>query len=166
MQIEARLFADDGETPNHPTLPLVIMRGSGVVAEDDPAGWFEERFASHGWKAAWRWGVYSYHHFHTTNHEVLGVVIGHARLMLGGAHGEEFTVRPGDVIVIPAGVGHKCLEATDDFMVVGAYPRGENPDLVKSSGKEADRQRIAGVPLPEEDPLHGADGPLFDYWKR
>ena len=86
--------------------------------------------------------------------------------MLGGAHGEEFTVRPGDVIVIPAGVGHKCLEATDDFMVVGAYPRGENPDLVKSSGKEADRQRIAGVPLPEEDPLHGADGPLFDYWKR
>ena len=85
--------------------------------------------------------------------------------MLGGAHGEEFVVRPGDVIVIPAGVGHKCLEASEDFMVVGAYPRGEQPDLVQASDRMSDRQRISAVPLPEEDPLYGANGPLFDHWK-
>jgi uncharacterized protein YjlB len=165
MQIEVRLFADDGDTPNHPTLPLVIMRGAGVVEEDDPAGWFEERFASHGWTSAWRWGVYSYHHFHTSNHEVLGVATGKARLKLGGERGEEFVVRPGDVVLIPAGVGHKCLEASEDFIVVGAYPGGKEPDLKMASGEASDRERIASVPLPDQDPLHGADGPLFDHWK-
>ena len=97
-------------------------------------------------------GGYSYHHFHTTNHEVLGVATGCARLMLGGTHGEEFIVRPGDVIVIPAGVGHKCLQASEGFMVVGAYPRGEEPDLKKSSDKKSDRERIAAVPMPGNDP--------------
>lgn len=165
MQIEARYFADDGETPNNPKLPLVVMRGSGTVGEDDPAGWFEERFVSHGWKATWRWGVYPYHHFHTTNHEVLGVASGEACLMLGGAQGVEFRVRPGDVIVIPAGVGHKCLSASEDFLVVGAYPRGEQPDLLKSSSAREIRERIAAVPLPDQDPLHGPEGPLFAHWK-
>jgi len=165
MQIEARLFADDDEIPNNPAVPLVVMRESGAAAADDPAAWFEKRFASHGWTSAWRWGVYGYHHFHTTNHEVLGVATGEARLMLGGKKGEEFVVRPGDVIVIPAGVGHKCLYASQDFMVVGAYPRGETPDLKRTSTEASDRERIAAVPFPQEDPLHGKGGPLFDHWK-
>ena len=89
-----------------------------------------------------------------------------ALLKLGGSHGEEFRVRPGDVIIIPAGVGHQCLDASEDFQVVGAYPRGEEPDLLRSG--EADlkvaRERIAKVPLPEQDPLHGKDGPLLQLW--
>ena len=165
MQMETRRFPDDGEIPNNPALPLVVMRGSGVVAEDDPAGWFEERFAANGWAAAWRWGIYPYHHFHTTNHEVLGVVCGEARVLFGGGKGEEFHIRLGNVIVIPAGVAHKCLESSDDFLVVGAYPRGEKPDLLETSTDREARDRIARVPLPENDPLHGPDGPLFDHWK-
>lgn len=166
--IEIRRFPDDGRTPNHPVLPLMVMRRTGAADADDPAAWFEQRFAANGWSAAWRGGVYPYHHFHTTNHEVLGVSAGSAKLMLGGENGSEFDVGLGDVIVIPAGVGHKCLEATGDFQVVGAYPGGADPDLNHSTGEDLDlaRRHIADVPLPQQDPVYGRGGPLCDHWRR
>ena len=75
-------------------------------------------------------------------------------------------VRPGDVIVIPAGVAHKNLGASADFRVVGAYPRGQHPDLC--TGKPGERpqadRRIARVPLPEQDPVYGPGGPLIAHW--
>lgn len=108
LQIETRFFADDGETINNPRLPLILMRGTGAEDSRDPAAWFESRFSQNGWTASWRWGVYPHHHFHSTNHEVLGIAAGEAELMLGGRGGECFNVQAGDVIVIPAGVGHKC----------------------------------------------------------
>jgi uncharacterized protein YjlB len=164
--IESYLFGDDGQTPNNPLLPFVFMHGVAVGQVMDPADWFERQFSMHGWGACWRWGVYRYHHFHSTNHEVLGVSRGSATLQLGGERGGVFEVRVGDVIVIPAGVGHKCMEASDDFEVVGAYPRGEEPDLIRSGEGDLDaaRLRISHVPLPEQDPVHGLGGPLFDYW--
>jgi uncharacterized protein YjlB len=166
-RIEACIFPDDGRTPNHPALPLVIMRETAAADADDPAAWFEEKFVAHGWGATWRWGVYPYHHFHTTNHEVLGVSRGEATLMLGGENGAEYQVKSGDVIVIPAGVSHKCVEATKDFQVVGAYPRGKEPDLIRPENVDiaAATAAIAEVPFPEQDPIHGPDGPLFDHWK-
>ena len=99
---------------------------------------------------------------------MLGVSRGEATLLLGGRHGAEFRVKPGDVIVIPAGVGHKRVQATDDFEVVGAYPRGDVPDLARSgeNDPETARRRISEVPLPENDPVYGAGGPLFAHWQR
>lgn len=158
-------FADDGETPNHPYLPALVMHSEAAAAADDTAAWFERTFVANGWSSTWRWGVYDYQHFHCTNHEVLGVSAGRARLLLGGARGREIEVRSGDVIVIPAGVGHRCLEASGDFLVVGAYPRGESPDLKTPPAQNGDRERILAVPLPVADPLHGIDGSLFDYWR-
>jgi uncharacterized protein YjlB len=145
--MESYLYADDGETPNNPVLPLVFMHGTVAADSSDPAAWFEHKFTSHDWGACWRWGIYNYHHFHSTNHEVLGVSRGFAKLQLGGARGGEFQVKVGDVIVIPAGVGHKCLEASGDFQVVGAYPRGEEPDLIRSGEGdiEAAKHRISKV---------------------
>ncbi len=167
-QIETRFFPDDGRTPNNPRLPLVVMRGTPAAEEDDPAAWFERQFTAHDWRATWRWGVYPYHHFHSTNHEVLGVSKGHARLMLGGENGAEFSVGVGDVIVIPAGVGHMCVSASDDFEVVGAYPGGKEPDLIRSGEGDiaAAHQRISKIGLPGLDPVYGADGPLFLHWRR
>ncbi|HXO96731.1 MAG TPA: hypothetical protein VN857_09120, partial [Chthoniobacterales bacterium] len=76
------------------------------------------------------------------------------------------TVRAGDVIVIPAGVGHKNLGASDDFGVVGAYPGGRHWDLL--TGKPGERpkadQNIAALPLPDNDPVYGPDGPLRKIW--
>jgi uncharacterized protein YjlB len=163
-KIRSRLFPRDGGIPNHPHLPLVIMDASHLVADGDPAAWFEERFRANGWSATWRWTIYPYHHFHTTNHEVLGVVAGSANVQFGGPDGEAFVIRGGDVVVIPAGVAHRCLDATDEFLVVGAYPRGEKPDLLEAAGEDA-AAAIARVPLPGSDPLHGPGGPLFDYWQ-
>ncbi len=168
MNVETCLFADDGETPNHPVLPLVVMHGTEGTGVLDPAAWFEERFQSHGWGATWRWTVYSYHHYHTTNHEVLGVSRGEATLKLGGRHGRIFLMTVGDVIVIPAGVGHKRLDSTKDFQVVGAYPGGMEPDLIRSGEGEikAARERILRVIRPQQDPIYGTGGPLFDHWPR
>jgi uncharacterized protein YjlB len=165
--IKACLFPDDGATPNHPNLPLLIMHVSEAATSGDPAGWLEEQFVAHGWEATWRWTVYPFHHYHSTNHEVLGVCRGDGRLMLGGESGEVSEVQTGDVIVIPAGVGHMLVDSSEDFQVVGAYPRGEEPDLIHSGdgGINAARHRIEKVALPEQDPAYGTDGPLPAKWK-
>ena len=165
--IETRCFADDGETPNHPHFPVILLRGTPAAQAEDPATWFEGHFATLGWGACWRWGVYDYHHFHPDNHEVLGVSRGEATLLLGGEKGEEFHVTPGDVIILPAGTGHKCLRSSPDFQVVGAYPNSQEPTLIRSGETPlpALRQRIPAVRLPPEDPIYGIGGPLCQHWQ-
>jgi uncharacterized protein YjlB len=114
-------------------------------------------FAEHGWVGAWTNGVFDFHHFHSTSHEVLGVVAGAATLELGGPQGEAFEVTAGDVLVLPAGPGHRRAAARDGFPVVGAFPVGqEDYDLLRE-GDGAARERIRAVPLPEQDPV-GGDG--------
>jgi uncharacterized protein YjlB len=80
----------------------------------------EERFLANHWTNSWRNGIYTFHHFHSTSHEVLGIYRGSASVRLGGEHGQDLIVEAGDVVVIPAGVGHKNLGATRQFGVVGA----------------------------------------------
>jgi uncharacterized protein YjlB len=95
------------------------------------------------------------------------VVGGGARITFGGSEGETVAVEAGDVVVIPAGVGH-CREGSGGgFSVVGAYPKGqENYDL--RTGEEGERpgvlENIRNVPLPETDPLFGTEGPLLGRW--
>ena len=107
------------------------------------------------------------HHYHSTTHEVLAVYRGAATLQLGGEKGRKFAVNPGNVIVIPAGVGHKRVESSEDFGVVGAYPGGRHWDLLRGRpGERPQAERnIAAVPLPENDPIYGPDGPLRKIWE-
>ena len=88
-------------------------------------------------------------------------------MQLGGASGITETVQAGDVILIPAGVGHKNLGASDDLRVIGAYPPGQQWDLC--TGRPEERPRadaaIARVPLPTTDPVYGGQGPLLAYWR-
>ena len=166
-EIACHRFPDDGGTPNHPDLGLVVMRETDAANAPDPAEWFERRFRENGWGATWRWTVYPYQHYHSTNHEVLGVSCGSATLLLGGDNGMELHVGVGDVIILPAGCGHKRLDASEDFQVVGAYPGGTKPDLLRpgeGDPREA-RRRISNVPVPKNDPVHGADGPLLRPWR-
>ena len=163
---QAFRFADDGETPNNPALPLLVYRG--VVARDgaDPAAPFEEAFAAHGWGRSWRNGIHDFLHFHTRTHEVLGIARGRARVQFGGARGRDLEVQAGDVVVLPAGTGHLRLSASADLLVVGAYP--DNSGFDQKRPGQIDHASavaaVAAVPLPHKDPVYGADGPLRTIW--
>jgi uncharacterized protein YjlB len=162
----AQVLSDDGTYPNHARLPLLVYLAAVHLPQADPAATFEALFKANSWGGAWRNGVYSFHHYHSTAHEVLGVYRGSARLQLGGPEGPAFEVQPGDVVIIPAGVAHKNLGARDAFGVVGAYPVGQWPDINRGRAGErprADRE-IAQVALPAADPVYGARGPLTEHW--
>lgn len=164
--IEAHHLADDGTFPNNETLPLVVYHGALDVPERDAAQAVEKLVRTNGWGGTWRNGIYSYHHYHSTAHEALIVVKGTARVQLGGSEGVTVEVQPGDALVLPAGVAHKNLGSSADFLIVGAYPEGQDWDM--NYGKPGERpqadENIANVPLPTADPLYGADGPLMDQW--
>ncbi len=158
------LLSDDGLIPNS-SLPLVLYRAV-LPADAGPAA-FERLFAGCGWTGSWRDGIYPFHHYHSTSHEVLGVYRGAASVQFGGEKGVAIEVAAGDVVAVPAGVGHKRLRASPDLGVVGAYPRGCAPDLRRGLRGErpAADAAIAAVPVPESDPVHGADGPLPRLWR-
>jgi uncharacterized protein YjlB len=159
-------FADAGDIPNNPELPLILYR-QAVPDAGDRAKAFERLFAAHGWGGTWRNGIYPFHHYHSTAHEVLGIAAGSATVQLGGDRGEAVELRAGDAVLIPAGVGHKRLASSPDLLVVGAYPHGQTWDLIRADDvvdRAAVRARIAAVPMPENDPILGSTGPLASLW--
>ncbi|XQA78463.1 hypothetical protein ACM9W9_01665 [Xanthomonas sacchari] len=96
---------------------------------------------------------------------MLGVARGNARVLLGGPGGIEITLAAGDALLLPAGTGHCRLSASADFMVVGAYPAGQDWDICRQAPDAAMLQRIAQVPVPQSDPLLGTGGPVLEYWR-
>lgn len=170
MKAEALFFADDGDIPNS-RLPLIVYAGA-LTPRPDMAAAFETQFHKNGWGDGWRSSVYPFHHYHSNAHEALGVAAGQAVLRLGGeVGGRDVPVKAGDAVLIPAGVGHKKVSASEDFLVVGAYvlgavPSGREVDLWREGAEDPRiRGRIALVALPPTDPVAGAAGPLHEFWK-
>ena len=96
---------------------------------------------------------------------MLGFAAGTARLLLGGPNGHEVVVTPGDCALLPAGTGHCCLEASAEFLVVGAYPPGQQWDLCRTALPEPARAAMLALPFPKSDPVLGPDGPLLTHWR-
>ncbi|MDB5365446.1 MAG: cupin [Rhodospirillales bacterium] len=154
-----------GWIPNSPARPALIW--SGAVQADDLATAFETRFAGNGWTNSWRDGIYEYHHFHSTAHEVLGLARGRVHLQLGGPHGPVRSLGPGDVVVVPAGVGHRNVGSSADLLVVGAYAGGRDFDLCREDSDRAKvRANLKSLPDPATDPLDGAEGALVALWTK
>ena len=164
MEIITRLLPETDEIPNN-SLQVLLYRSAVSPPDAESASTFERLFGDNGWGGSWRNGVYGFHHYHSTAHEVLGVYRGSATLQLGGEPGFTTTVTPGDVVLIPAGVGHKNVESTSNLGVVGAYPLGQHADLCRGRAERpAADGRIVHVPLPERDPVFGMIGGLMEHW--
>jgi len=150
-----------GEFPNSATLPVLIYR-QAFGGDAATAAAIAQRFAANGWGNTWCNGLYAFHHYHSRGHEALGVCRGWVCVQLGGEGGETVRLERGDAAVLPAGVAHKKIESSADFSIVGAYPPGQWPDMNTGAPgeREAAEKIIAGLALPETDPIEGALGPL------
>ena len=106
-EVEQHTLQDNGLIPNNTRLPLMVYRRALRMPSEDPASAWEQIFKYWNWLGQWRNGIYPFHHYHSTSHEVLGVYAGQARVRLGGEGEAGFTtdVGAGDVLVIRAGVG-------------------------------------------------------------
>ncbi|MGQ4275381.1 cupin [Terrihabitans sp. B22-R8] len=152
---ETLFFADDGTIPNNPSLAVLVYRG--VLTPGDGAAAFEDLFARNGWTGSWRNGLYDFHHFHSTAHEVLGISRGRVTARIGGPDGRSLMLEAGDVVMLPAGTGHFNEGASEDLEIVGAYADGRDPDLCRGEPKDAAKVRdnIAKLRAPERDPVRG-----------
>jgi uncharacterized protein YjlB len=69
-------------------------------------------------------------------------------------------------VILPAGTGHCRIKASDDLLVVGAYPEGSDYDEPKPEDVDPKQARadIAKVAVPLRDPVYGLEGPLPQIW--
>ncbi|MEM6663185.1 MAG: cupin domain-containing protein [Pseudomonadota bacterium] len=163
--VETLFLEDGGVVPNNPNLPVVIMRKA--VRPDGGAQDVIDVMRKNGWGGNWTYTVFDYHHYHPNAHEALIIASGDAEIQLGGPSGPIAKVSAGDAIVLPAGTGHCRRSASSDFAICGGYPPGqEDYEITRASGPfpPDTANRIAAVPLPTTDPVHGGHGPLLSAW--
>lgn len=162
----AIVFEDDGLVPNN-VLPFLVYQGAVKLDPNQPEETIESLFEANGWGGTWRNGVFDYLHYHATVHEVLGVARGSARVRFGGDHGQELEIKPGDVAILPAGTGHQCIKASEDFCVIGAYPPGAKMEITRATAENHAKalKTIPNVQLPPGDPVTGKNGALMRLWR-
>ncbi len=164
-KVERFQFKPDGEIPNNP-LPLLLYP-QALSPTLQTASAAQALFRENDWVGNWVDGVFDFWHFHVTGHEVLGCVAGEAEIGFGGDSGIEVTFKAGDVVAIPAGVGHKRLsEKRGGFTIVGGYPPGQSGRITRPGEYPlAEAQRlIAALDLPRGDPVSGPKGLLIEAW--
>ncbi len=87
-------------------------------------------------------------------------------MRFGGGRGRKLTLKAGDVAILPAGTGHQSLVASDDFLVVGAYPpEGTYDECTDAEDHARAVSSIRAVPRPKRDPVYGSGGPLAATWQ-
>lgn len=163
------VLARNAYFPNS-SLPVLIYKNVIELPQqkNKAATIVQKLFLSRGWSNSWRNGIYDFHHYHSNTHECMAVCAGSANIILGGPNGKRVKVQQGDVIILPAGVGHRCTAKTGDFRVVGAYPQGKDYDTNTGTAAEFKKalKTIRAVRIPKSDPVFGSQGFLKGYWKK
>jgi uncharacterized protein YjlB len=150
--------------PNNRKLPVVIYRHALRPDSGDLASAFEILFERNDWPPQWRDGIFDYHHFHATAHEVLGIAAGSVEVIIGGPNGRLVRVSAGDALLLPAGTGH-CLQShAGAFQVVGGYPEGQQWDIRREALTPDEQVAMEALPFPPRDPLDGTHGPVVEHW--
>jgi len=144
--------------------PLLIYHS---VFQDASASQIESHLNSVGVVSPqWRYTMYSTTHFHSNTHEILAIASGAAKLCLGGEENQdriEPVVEKGDMIVLPAGVGHRLLEDKGGFQMVGSYPVGNSWDMCYGhAGEEEKVKGIEKLGWFKRDPVYGDEGPVLN----
>lgn len=164
MELETYNLEPANGLPNS-RFPLIVYRAALENDACSPDG-CAALFRRNGWQGLWLNGVFSYWHYHAQSHEVLGCVAASAHIGFGGDHGVSTDFNAGDVVLIPAGVGHKRLSQQPGFLVIGGYPPGQD-GAITDAGKVDMEVAIAlagAVPAPQTDPVLGVSGGLHDVW--
>ena len=154
--IEKYFLQDDGIFPNS-RLPVLYYPGILKLPGLFPAAFIKKLFYENGWSNAWKSGIYTFHHYHSNTHEVMGVYKGGTTVQLGGERGITLQLKKTDVLIIPAGVAHRNMEKEKSIKCVGAYPGGVQYDMKFGSGNDrpAADLTIENVPKPTADPVYG-----------
>ena len=167
------LLQPNGWMPNNPRFPVLLYRSAVPSAPAESlATAMEQIFANNGWPPQWRDGIYPFHHFHSTAHEILGIAAGEVHVTLGGPRSSsgdgasrDLTLRTGDVVALPAGTGHCKLSATPDLLVIGAYPANQHWDICRTAPSPQTLEQMQHIPFPASDPVHGRSGSLPTLWR-
>jgi uncharacterized protein YjlB len=167
QQPETILLVDDGIFPNS-HLPVVHYKNAVRLPLVFAGTALQMIFKRNNWTNNWKNGIYTFHHYHSNTHEVIGVYKGQTTLMLGGDNGVEVTIKKGDILIIPAGVAHRNLGDEKQVLCIGGYPEGKQFDM--QVGKPGERpqtdRNIFSVRIPDTDPLEGRNGTLVKLWRK
>jgi uncharacterized protein YjlB len=162
------LFKRNKNIPNS-KLPVLIYQDVLILPaqKNRSSVIIQKIFARNGWSNSWSNGIYDFHHYHSITHECMAIAQGNATIILGGVNGKKIKLKQGDAIILPAGVGHKCLRASENFLCVGAYPQGRDYDINIGTAQEYSRalNNIKKLSIPKKDPFFGSQGFLKTFWK-
>jgi uncharacterized protein YjlB len=152
-----RLFkrGDNGTVPNNMHHPLFLFKSIFLGSQQEG-----ERVITDGgsWTRPWVWGIFPYHHFHSTAWELLLCVKGQADVQLGGESGPHVSIEQGDLILIPPGFAHKQLRSNGGVTLLGAYPTAgcSGPvDTLRGAPNQDEKDNIVSCVPPETEPVLG-----------
>jgi uncharacterized protein YjlB len=113
-------------TPNS-SLPVLVYRN--VLPVDLSVDTAEAALSANEWIKGGVFKHYPTAHYHSNTHECYAVIKGHTTCLYGvgplddQSEGVTFKMRAGDIAVHAAGVMHKNVLSSVDYLYLGAYPK-------------------------------------------